>query len=53
MKVLVDDLEVLFPYDTMYKEQFEYMLSLKACLGKGHCVLEVDEKGEGEGKEAK
>ncbi len=29
MKFFVDGLEVLFPYDYIYKEQHEYMIELK------------------------
>jgi len=42
MIVKVQDLEVLFPYDYMYPEQFDYMLQLKKTLdGRGHCLLEM------------
>ncbi len=29
---MIDDLEVNFPYDLVYKEQFEYMRELKNTL---------------------
>src|SRR5437016_5341746 len=42
MKLNVDGLDVLFPYDYIYPEQFSYMLELKKSLdAKGHCMLEM------------
>ncbi|VDO97527.1 unnamed protein product [Soboliphyme baturini] len=43
LKILdVDGLEVLFPYDCIYPEQYCYMYELKKCLdATGHCVLEM------------
>lgn len=42
MKLMVDDLPVLFPYDYIYPEQFLYMLELKKCLdAQGHGLLEM------------
>lgn len=42
MRIDVDGLEVLFPYDYIYPEQYSYMLELKHCLdAKGHGVLEM------------
>lgn len=38
----VDGLEVFFPYDYVYPEQYAYMRQLKASLdAKGHSVLEM------------
>ena len=38
----IDGLEVLFPYECIYPEQYEYMLELKRVLdAKGHGVLEM------------
>ncbi len=31
-RITIDGLPVYFPYDHMYKEQYEYMLELKRCL---------------------
>ena len=42
MKLQVEDLAVLFPYDYVYPEQYQYMLELKRSLdAQGHCVLEM------------
>ncbi|KAF2350788.1 DNA helicase (DNA repair) Rad3 type [Trinorchestia longiramus] len=42
MKLDVDGLEVLFPYEFIYPEQYSYMLDLKRALdAKGHCLLEM------------
>ena len=41
MRLMVGDLEVLFPYDYIYPEQYEYMCRLQSCLLKGHCLLEM------------
>ncbi|CAG0918351.1 unnamed protein product [Notodromas monacha] len=42
MKVDIDGLEVLFPFDYIYPEQYSYMVELKKALdGKGHCMLEM------------
>ncbi|XP_072777005.1 general transcription and DNA repair factor IIH helicase subunit XPD isoform X3 [Taeniopygia guttata] len=42
MKLNVDGLLVLFPYEFIYPEQFSYMLELKRTLdAKGHGVLEM------------
>jgi DNA excision repair protein ERCC-2 len=42
MKFLVDGLEVLFPYEFVYTEQFEYMRYLKQTLdAKGGAILEM------------
>lgn len=36
------ELEVFFPYDYLYREQYEYMLELKhAICAKGHALLEM------------
>ncbi|MBW0469071.1 hypothetical protein O181_008786 [Austropuccinia psidii MF-1] len=38
----IDDLEVIFPYDKIYPEQYAYMCDLKRTLDiGGHCVLEM------------
>eukprot|EP00397_Hematodinium_sp_SG-2012_P004346 GEMP01004357.1.p1 GENE.GEMP01004357.1~~GEMP01004357.1.p1 ORF type:complete len:1303 (+),score=263.96 GEMP01004357.1:214-4122(+) len=38
----IGELEVFFPYDTIYPEQFQYMKHLKQALdAKGHAVLEM------------
>ncbi|OWZ02373.1 TFIIH basal transcription factor complex helicase subunit, partial [Phytophthora megakarya] len=42
MKVDIDGLEVLFPYERMYSEQLQYMRELKRALdAQGHCMLEM------------
>ncbi|TPX36511.1 hypothetical protein SmJEL517_g01355 [Synchytrium microbalum] len=42
MKLTVDGLPVLFPYDYIYPEQYAYMKDLKRALdAKGHCMLEM------------
>ena len=42
MKFFIDDLEIIFPYDYIYPEQFEYMKDVyKSILKKGHCLLEM------------
>jgi DNA excision repair protein ERCC-2 len=42
MKLTVDGLQVLFPYDYIYPEQYQYMLELKRCLdASGHGLLEM------------
>ena len=42
MRLNVDGLLVLFPYDYIYPEQFSYMLELKKALdAKGHSLLEM------------
>lgn len=42
MKLSVDGLEVLFPYEYIYPEQYSYMCELKKGLdAKGHCLLEM------------
>lgn len=38
---MIDDLEVIFPYDYIYPEQYAYMRQLKNTLTKGHCLLEM------------
>ncbi|ORZ26023.1 hypothetical protein BCR42DRAFT_458082 [Absidia repens] len=38
----IDDLEVHFPYDKIYPEQYQYMCDLKKALdAQGNCVLEM------------
>ena len=42
MKIIIDGLEVLFPYDYIYPEQYSYMQELKKCLdAKGHGLIEM------------
>ncbi|CAD8076131.1 unnamed protein product [Paramecium primaurelia] len=42
MKFVIDDIEVIFPYKFLYKEQLEYMQALKQTLDeKGHGILEM------------
>ncbi|EJD06064.1 DNA repair helicase [Fomitiporia mediterranea MF3/22] len=42
MKFLIDDLPIIFPYDRIYPEQYQYMCDLKRTLdASGHCVLEM------------
>lgn len=42
MKIDVDGLDVYFPYEFIYPEQYSYMLQLKRTLdAKGHCLLEM------------
>lgn len=42
MKFYIDELPVIFPYPTVYPEQYEYMTSLKTTLdGEGHAILEM------------
>ncbi|XP_055919297.1 general transcription and DNA repair factor IIH helicase subunit XPD [Eupeodes corollae] len=42
MKLSVDGLEVYFPYEYIYPEQYAYMVELKRALdAKGHCLLEM------------
>ena len=40
MKFKIDDLDVYFPYEYIYPEQYKYMVELKKTLdAKGHGVL--------------
>lgn len=42
MRFDLDGLDVFFPYEFMYPEQYDYMLELKRSLdAKGHCLLEM------------
>ena len=42
MYLNVDGLQVLFPYDYVYPEQYRYMIEFKRTLdAQGHCVLEM------------
>eukprot|EP00743_Colponemidia_sp_Colp-15_P011079 GILK01012308.1.p1 GENE.GILK01012308.1~~GILK01012308.1.p1 ORF type:complete len:767 (-),score=129.90 GILK01012308.1:182-2482(-) len=42
MRFDLEGLEVFFPYDYVYPEQYAYMLELKRSIdAKGHCVLEM------------
>jgi DNA excision repair protein ERCC-2 len=42
MRIDLDGLDLFFPYDYMYREQYEYMLKLKRAIDqKGHALLEM------------
>lgn len=42
MRFRLDDLEVFFPYERMYLEQYQYMRSIKQALdAEGHALLEM------------
>lgn len=51
MRFFIDDLEVVFPYEYVYKEQLEYMTELKRTIDlkvnniklifQGHAILEM------------
>ena len=42
MRFNLEGLDVFFPYDYLYKEQYEYMLNLKRAIDdKGHVLLEM------------
>ncbi len=42
MKIQLEGMTVYFPYEYIYPEQYQYMLSLKRALDRrGHCLLEV------------
>ena len=42
MILSIDGLEVVFPFESIYPEQYEYMLELKRVLdARGHAVLEM------------
>jgi DNA excision repair protein ERCC-2 len=42
MRFNIDGLEVFFPYDYLYKEQYDYMFNLKKAIdNKGHVLLEM------------
>lgn len=42
MRLVVDGLVVLFPYEYIYPEQYTYMCELKKTLDvKGHCLIEM------------
>jgi len=42
MRFNLDGLDVFFPFDRLYKEQYMYMKSLKRTLdASGHCLLEM------------
>uniref|UniRef100_A0AAV1TXH6 DNA 5'-3' helicase n=1 Tax=Peronospora matthiolae TaxID=2874970 RepID=A0AAV1TXH6_9STRA len=42
MKIDIEGLEVVFPYERMYPEQLQYMRELKRALdAQGHCMLEM------------
>ncbi len=40
MRFNIDDIEVLFPYDYIYPEQYQYMVELKSLLDNG--VIPID-----------
>jgi DNA excision repair protein ERCC-2 len=42
MRFFIDELEVFFPYDYLYKEQYDYMYRLKLAISeKRHALLEM------------
>eukprot|EP00798_Chlamydomonas_sp_ICE-L_P026872 gene26872-4481_t len=42
MKIKLEGLDVYFPYEYIYPEQYQYMLELKRSLdARGHCLLEM------------
>lgn len=42
MRILIEDLPVIFPYTLVYNEQIEYMISLKRALdSQGHALIEM------------
>ncbi|GAA5904581.1 hypothetical protein JCM6882_004913 [Rhodosporidiobolus microsporus] len=42
MRFLLDDMDFIFPYSSMYPEQYAYVCDLKRSLdAHGHCVLEM------------
>ena len=42
MRFDLEGLDVFFPYDKLYHEQYEYMLNLKRAIdAKGHALLEM------------
>ncbi|KAJ2757173.1 TFIIH/NER complex ATP-dependent 5'-3' DNA helicase subunit [Coemansia pectinata] len=42
MRFYIDDLPVIFPYDYVYPEQYQYMCGLKKSLdSRGHAMLEM------------
>lgn len=42
MRLRIDDLEVFFPFERMYLEQYQYMRSIKQALdAEGHALLEM------------
>lgn len=42
VRFYIGEVQVFFPYDYVYPEQYEYMRYLKTALdAKGHCVLEM------------
>lgn len=50
MRFDLDGLDVFFPYEFIYKEQYEYMRSLKQAIDKkGHALLEMP-TGTGQGR---
>lgn len=40
MKFNIDELEVIFPFDMVYSEQYDLMCEVKRALGKGHALVE-------------
>ena len=42
MRFFIENLDVFFPYDYVYKEQYDYMLNLKRAIdARGHALLEM------------
>jgi DNA excision repair protein ERCC-2 len=42
MKFYIDELPVYFPFEMMYKEQYEYMTQIKKALDmQSHAILEM------------
>ena len=42
MRIIIDDLGVIFPYTLVFNEQVEYMTHLKRTLDStGHAILEM------------
>lgn len=42
MKFQLEGLDVYFPYEFIYPEQYQYMVELKHSLdAKGHCLIEA------------
>lgn len=42
MKIKIEDLDVYFPFEIIYKEQYEYMVHLKQIIdAKGHGLIEM------------
>lgn len=52
MRFMIDDLEVLFPYDYVYPEQYEYMCLLKQALDAGQTNIGATSTGGAQGGHA-